>query len=277
MSWAPKALAGASILGLSVCGALWLAPKASSPHPPNGEALEVAELESETFERALDAGKLAHAQEDVWPTPHPASLALCPADMHWLEGQHCPTGAVSSDRCRVEPRALGFCMDRFEYPNQLGVLPAVMISFHQAEALCRGEGKRLCTEAEWTFACREPLQLAACNFGHTSKNVRVERFWEPERVGEELSAIDARRPSQPSGCVSPGGIFDLPGNVQEWVVSEHAAGYSAALKGGRFNQSSIDCERSIQTRLPENAYPHTGLRCCADSLVDVPAPKQRPK
>lgn len=277
MSWAPKALAGASILGLSVGGAWWLAPNAVPPNPPEREPPEVVELATEAVEHAVDAGEFGQEQVDVWPTPHAASLALCPADMHWLEGQYCPTGAVSSERCRVEARALGFCMDRFEYPNQLGVLPAVMISFYQAEALCRAEGKRLCTEAEWTFACREPVQLAACNFGHTSKQVRVARFWEAERVGEELSAIDARRSSQASACVSPGGIFDLPGNVQEWVVSEHAAGYPAALKGGRFNQSSIDCERSIQTRLPENAYPHTGMRCCADSLVDVPASKQRSK
>jgi formylglycine-generating enzyme required for sulfatase activity len=165
---------------------------------------------------------------------------------------------------------MGFCMDKHEYPNQLGVVPAVMISFTRSEALCAAEGKRLCFDSEWTFACRSTTELPGCNVGHSIAPVIPRRFWDPSAVASELERVDARRVSQATTCATPAGIFDLPGNVREWVRSEHVAQYPAAIKGPGYNESSIDCERSIQTRLPEQAYPHTGLRCCTEPLVAVP-------
>ena len=53
----------------------------------------------------------------------------------------------------LRTRPMHFCIDRFEYPNRAGANPIVMVDWYEAAALCAGEGKRLCTEDEWTFAC----------------------------------------------------------------------------------------------------------------------------
>lgn len=270
---AVKLVVATSILAASVVGAAWLATDEESAAPAlsTGSAAQRPAV--------ADAGALAPEPADAATRvdaglvlPDPLSDILCPGGMSWVSGTYCPANAIGERGCRVDTREMGFCIDRHEYPNQVGVVPAVMVPFPYAAQLCSEEGKRLCRESEWTFACQKPLRSrAACNFGQTSLRVKPRRFWRPEDVAEDLAAIDGRRASRPSACVTRDGVYDLLGNVQEWVESEHvAAGYSAALKGGRYNQGSIDCERSVQTRLIDNGYPHTGFRCCADPLVKVP-------
>jgi hypothetical protein len=257
---------GAVILGASVVGSVVLIGQPQEP--PDvilGEVIEggAAPVPSE----AADAGT-----PDAGPgvLPHPLTAALCPPEMNWVAGAYCPDRARRGERCAVSVRELGFCIDRFEYPNREGVLPAVLVPFYEAKNACEAEGKRLCAEVEFTLSCREPRSLADCNYGKSEKTALASRFFQRERVAEELEQVDGRRASSVSGCVSPHGVFDLLGNVQEWVASEHPAGYGGALKGGGYNESSIDCERSIQTRLIDVGYPNTGFRCCADPLVEPP-------
>ncbi|MEN9579112.1 MAG: hypothetical protein RJA70_2121 [Pseudomonadota bacterium] len=190
--------------------------------------------------------------------------------MAWVAENHCPSGAAEPGGCPVEPRKLAICVDLFEYPNLPGVLPAVMLHFGDAERTCAAEGKRLCTESEWTMACRGTQRAGDCNYGQLLKSVVVTELWAPNQVSTSLAARDGRRISVRTECVSRAGVFDMPGNVQEWVRSEHPSGYKAALKGGRYNLSSIGCERSVQTRQPLARLPHTGFRCCADPLVQPP-------
>ena len=62
-------------------------------------------------------------------------------------------------------RFMRFCIDRFEFPNRFGAYPLIDVSWWESAALCAGEGKRLCTEAEWTFAC-EGEEAIPCPTGY---------------------------------------------------------------------------------------------------------------
>ena len=53
----------------------------------------------------------------------------------------------------LKTKPMHFCIDRFEYPNQKGVFPIIMVNWTESQALCEEQGKRLCDENEWTFAC----------------------------------------------------------------------------------------------------------------------------
>lgn len=250
----------ATALGITAVS-LWLADRLTGLRPihteapnadgsaPNNPALGDPIRKPSNNEAARRPPDSATAPEPSGP--HPLSAALCPQNMAWVAG-------------------VAVCIDLFEYPNLPGVYPAVMLDFREAEDTCHAEGKRLCTESEWTFACAGIESLPACNFGQVSKSVVVTDFWSSTQVSASLAARDGRRLSASSRCVSAHGVFDLPGNVQEWVRSEHPSGYEAALKGGRYNLSSIGCERSVQTRKPLTRLPHTGFRCCADPLVQPP-------
>jgi formylglycine-generating enzyme required for sulfatase activity len=45
------------------------------------------------------------------------------------------------------------CMDTYEFPNQAGDYPWVAAHWYDANQICELQGKRLCSEKEWVFAC----------------------------------------------------------------------------------------------------------------------------
>src|SRR5262249_14791250 len=65
-----------------------------------------------------------------------------------------PTVCLSKQR-----RPMRFCMDRYEWPNQKGELPALLIAWTDARQECEKIGKRLCTEDEFNFACEAKHML----------------------------------------------------------------------------------------------------------------------
>ncbi len=227
----------------------------------------------------------------------PLSEAVCPVGMVLVDGKTCAEGAR---RCaerkpgappsclRYEPArcrrglALRFCVDRFEYPNLEGMLPAAMITFGQARSACAEEGKRLCSETEWAFACEGPkgfafsygdeADQAACNVGHPIPRLSPDALWEPKDISAALERVDARaRSGSMRRCVSPFGARDLIGNVEEWVKSD-TAGFESALRGGEYSQEPT-CQAVRQIKQPSFRQLHTGFRCCRDP---APLPSARP-
>jgi len=108
---------------------------------------------------------------------------ICPADMVEVAGDYCQVVeqvceeyiSEKKDRCAKyrnkvrcfgKSRAMHFCVDRYEYPNQAGVKPTVSVTWDEARELCATEGKRLCTADEWTQACDvlsiPPIRTASC-------------------------------------------------------------------------------------------------------------------
>lgn len=64
--------------------------------------------------------------------------------------------------------------------------------------------------------------------------------------------------------VSPEGIYDLAGNVAEWVSSTGAEGF---VRGGSFGASLATDLRTWQTRRlpPQSRAPDVGVRCAYDA------------
>lgn len=262
----------AGIIAVALLLGLWLSP---SPEPV--DPAEPARLEP-VF--VGDAGaSLGRAAPSVvprqLPSPDPLSEALCLPDMAWVSGGYCVAGFEGPRGCRVPEARIGVCVDLFEYPNQLGVVPASMVTFGEAKEACAAEGKRLCRDSEWTLACRGTASLSGCCFGEGLPAPQRQRLWDPPQTARELSRVDGRRASGPSDCVSRYGVFDLPGNVEEWVQAEGAQGYDGALKGGHFNRGSIGCERSVQSRQLDARAVSTGFRCCRDPIVEPPSDSLR--
>jgi formylglycine-generating enzyme required for sulfatase activity len=178
-----------------------------------------------------------------------------------------------------------FCIDRFEWPNRAGALPAVLVSWQDARQACEAVDKRLCEEAEWTFAC-EGADMLPYSPGYTrpTEQCVIDRPYRAPRIAlspaskcsadracsAELARLDQRKPSDPdSRCLSPFGVTDMNGNVNEWVNSK--AGrypHRGALKGGWWGPVRNRCRPAVRKHREDHWGYEIGFRCCR-SLSDT--------
>ncbi|AKT37045.1 uncharacterized protein CMC5_011710 [Chondromyces crocatus] len=186
--------------------------------------------------------------------------------------------------CLERPRRQRFCIDRYEYPNQEGGHPPVMVSAYDAVDACAALGKRLCWESEWVAACEGPEKLpfpyglkrdpAQCNIDNPWREPSLARIYatDPAIRGPELLRLDQSVPSgAKKGCVSGFGVHDLTGNLDEWVHAEEPRGRSrwAGLKGGAWGHVRNACRPMTTSHAPEFTYYFISFRCCADAAPDT--------
>jgi len=185
-------------------------------------------------------------------------------------------------RCTGGAVAMHYCIDRFEWPNRRGELPAVMFTWKEAKQACEDAGKRLCSEAEWTLACEGPERLpfpygfardaAACPIDKRSPRVDEHRLYASHTREAELARVDQREPSgSRPRCVSASGVFDLTGNVDEWVVSQTSYPHRSALKGGNWGQFRNACRPATRKHDENWRFYQTGFRCCREPEPVPPA------
>ncbi len=234
----------------------------------------------------------APAAPPVAPAPPTATGLSCPDDMSLVDGEYCTNvdqrclrwldedtrmrcAEFAPSRCTGRRRHMSVCMDRHEYPNQPGVSPMVMVNWHEAQALCASQNKRLCTQAEWTFACEGPdmnpypygnaRDATACRIDHQTMRPDRARLGNPATTADESARLYEAVPSGAMArCVSWAGIHDMTGNVDEWTVNESGTPFQSALKGGWWGHIRARCRPATTSHNEGFVYYQIGFRCCAD-------------
>lgn len=163
--------------------------------------------------------------------------------------------------------------------------PVVNVTHRDAAAFCAWLGKRLPSEAEWEAAARGSYPQAIYPTGaaadHDSANFAgtggKDRFSSLAPVG-----------SFPSNTL---GLFDMAGNVWEWVADSYATnppqaqtpnatGKLKVTKGGGWNSAPPSLRISNRGRLPEETASETvGFRCARDAQpqeLATPSPTPPP-
>lgn len=205
------------------------------------------------------------------------------------EGKHAST---VSERCLryEEPSVclsktrvpMQFCMDRYEWPNKRGELPALLVSWGDAKKLCEAKGKRLCMEAEFNFACEGEAMLpysygyvrdaTICNIDREYRKrekslKKYERCMKNPECKAELARLDQRLPtgSMPR-CVSPFGVYDINGNINEWVERpKQKYPNRSGLKGGWWGPVRGRCRPTVGFHKEDDYGYEEGFRCCKDA------------
>jgi formylglycine-generating enzyme required for sulfatase activity len=187
-------------------------------------------------------------------------------------------------RCVSKKRAhLAFCMDRFEYPGVLGEKPRNLTPWFEAKKLCEARGKRLCTEDEYNFACEGPEILpyvygfvrdpATCNIDkpyrypdHSKVLPTFDRCPADAHCKAEIERLDQSEPiGQRRTCVSWAGVYDLNGNINEWVEIPGAKMPNrSGLKGGWWGPVRGRCRPTVTFHKESDYGYEAGFRCCAD-------------
>lgn len=217
-----------------------------------------------------------------------ASDGACPDGMMFVEGDHCqyweqvclrwddpigqPTKRVCAEFkkpsvCTSARQRMSFCIDRDEFVAQGDQVPLRGVSWTQADLMCTSLGKRLCNNLEWEFACEGEEGLpypygyerapALCNQDRILRDGR----WHANRDMREASHAT---------CVSPFGVRDMIGNVDEWVRQPWARpGKRSELRGGWWMTGRNRCRANTSHHDEKYSGIQTGFRCCKDSAPAV--------
>ncbi|MGZ3417440.1 MAG: formylglycine-generating enzyme family protein [Polyangiales bacterium] len=247
---------------------------------------QIPVLETRTFGReiALPAPSVSASAS--------APPAACPVGMALVEGNHCPVVEHTCKRwldpvgkfhffrcaeyeekpaCKSERVPMRFCID----VNEAGVTsadprPANHVTFTSAKASCEARGARLCKESEWEFACegeealpypygwkRQSPESAVCN-------VDRENVVTPNKK----AIYDLRHtPDEDKQCLSPFGVRDMAGNLEEWVVRDRHELHTKTtlLKGSWWMKGRHTCRFTNGGHDDWYQGRETGYRCCKDA------------
>ena len=167
--------------------------------------------------------------------------------------------------------------DRREHPMNC-------VTFEEAVAYCRSQGKKLPTEEQWEYAARgaegraypwghespRPTRLNGCDDGCPP----VARKNAEATLGPRLIGDDGWPGTSPVGTfaegVSPFGAFDMAGNVAEWVdapfcpYGQTACGtVTRVVRGGSWSTEFPNGMRgAARSKAPPSARaPDIGFRC----------------
>ena len=218
------------------------------------------------------------------PPPAPRLAALAAAGLVLLLGP----AAARAPRCpadMVRVPGLAACIDRFEASlgpgargeadgqamkakaiSRAGARPAVKVSHHQAKAACALAGKRLCRRAEWTAACRGGDAGRRYPYGMKYQKKRCH----DRPLAKQRGVVAPLPTGSLQGCRTPAGVYDLSGNVWEWLADTGPDGNPADLVGGGFGNddsegSLLACVSSSRLGQPATQQrEEIGFRCCAD-------------
>lgn len=210
----------------------------------------------------------------------------CPDGMVLVEGRYCPNvqhdcrryldppGRFEHFRCAEYGPArclsasrvpLRFCMDVDEYTAPGETLPANFQSYTHAQRICGSQGKRICLQSEWNFACEgEEMRPYPYGFERDSSACNADQ---EEILGKDGKLKDLRVPSDAyPRCTSPFGVRNMAGNLEEFVAIDGTKGAPRpAMKGAYWQPSRNHC-RAAQTA--HDRYYNgmeTGFRCCASA------------
>jgi hypothetical protein len=248
------------------------------------------EVQQPSDERNDERNAVTLTQAGSQPVVEPEKgTDTCPADMVLVEGTYCTDVRHTCKkwlddpnlpyaRCgeyKEEARCVGkkvekrFCIDRYEYTAPGEKLPANYLSFMKGSQICKEQGKRICLESEWTFAC-EGEEMRPYPYGWTREAVcNYDRENLYETTPTKRVMLDHREPADArKECVSPFGVYNMVGNVDETTFrdgSQHMHPFRNSLKGGWWMAARNRCRPATVSHDDYYNDIQVGVRCCADA------------
>ncbi len=222
----------------------------------------------------IPGGRFSMGSDDKKAPPNERPSRIVVVSPFWIDKTEVTVGAyracVERGACARPARTSSSCTYDLGDP----ALPVSCVPWTSAQAYCIAMNKRLPREVEWELAARgtTPIKYpwggssaAGCGPAVTLASDGTQRSCggkKPARVG-----------THPAG-VSPYGVHDMSGNVEEWVADWYGetvsdlsprAGASHVLRGGGWlSQPSQAKTTSRNWGSTREMGPNVGFRCARD-------------
>ena len=135
--------------------------------------------------------------------------------------------------------------DFFSVPNRI---PRASIARSEAALKCKNQGKRLCSLGEWQNACLG-IHRRQYSYANRAESGRC-----------NTSGARAEMSGFKDGCKSDGDLYDMLGNLMEWV-SDDSNGRAIAAGGSFASGDATDCFTAYY--FPDDTRSdQIGFRCC---------------
>ncbi len=233
--------------------------------------------------------------------------AACPSEMarvgtFCIDRWEAHTTVIGKQPRLHSPYARQAAHEKLRAVSAPDVVPQGYLSRLEAAAACGAAGKRLCRAREWYRACAgsehrhhpygNTKVRGACNTGkghaltklfgkHTT--FTYDDHYNNPRVNQAPGFL--ARTGAFEKCVTPEGVFDMEGNLHEWVADDVSSALpkeipleygenklgprgSGVFMGGYFSSQSEHgrgCAYTTATHAPDYHDYSTGFRCCRDA------------
>jgi hypothetical protein len=211
----------------------------------------------------------------------------CPEDMADIDGRFCIDRYEASlldvlgngEERAHSPFSPVPKLARVRAVSARSVFPQGYISAVEAQRACNEAGKRLCRVAEWGKACRGPepksfgygdsREPGRCN--DSGRNPVISLYgrghWTWSTMNQPiLNQQDGTlsRTGEHAGCTNGYGVYDMVGNLHEWVADPSGTFYGGYYQDVASKGHGEGC--GYLTTAHEARYHDysTGFRCCAD-------------
>lgn len=247
------------------------------PKPPPGPQSVVVVRQAVVVRDGMariPGGKFTMGTDDKKAPPNERPSRLVSVPPFWLDKTEVTVAAyracVEKGACPKPARSSASCTWDQGEPQ----LPISCVPWTSAQTFCASVGKRLPTEVEWEMAARgtTPIRYpwggqsaAGCGAAVTLASDATQRSCSgkrPMKVGSHVMGA------------SPFGIYDMSGNVEEWVADWYTetasdlsprAGASHVLRGGGWlSAPSAAKTTSRNWGSAREMGPNVGFRCARD-------------
>lgn len=232
-----------------------------------------------------DSENIGFVAAALGTTPSESGAGSCRPGMVSIEGRYCVdryeaslVEVISNGEERPFSPFSMVTHEQVRAVSKPNVYPQGYISANQAKRACAASGKRLCQASEWQKACRGP-ENRRYGYANTRERGRCNdvgrnpvmalfgfRYDESTMNQSKLNQLEGTlaKTGSHAGCSNGYGVYDMVGNLHEWVADESGTFYGGYYQDVASVGHGDGC--AYRTTAHEARYHDysTGFRCCAD-------------
>ena len=208
----------------------------------------------------------ASVPPEGWPAP--PDVPGCPSGMARVAGTsgdfciHRFEVALASPRATLAARGGPVeAQGRTLLRSAAGSAPTYGVTWYQAASACLANGWHLCTSGEWEDAC-DGTPGPGGRAHPVADDARADVACNIRRGSTGRLAVSGRSPD----CRTPEGVYDLEGNLWEWVDPQQVAADGTPIidkrGGGYYSGDLAGCAQAAVGSHRPDWDGTIGFRCC---------------